>query len=293
MKSLSGDSVTHLPSPRTAILTGVTMLAFAANSILCRLALAGGSIDPASFTLVRIGAGSAMLWLVLALSGQARAVQGSWRAGLALFAYAAAFSFAYVALSAGAGALLLFGAVQATMVTAGIVAGLRLTRPQWLGFVLALGGLVGLVAPGVTAPPLRGAILMLTAGVAWGAYSMFGRGARNPLAATAGNFLRAAPMAVVVAMVAALFGARAEPIGFVYAVLSGAIASGLGYTIWYAALRGLSPAQGASVQLSVPVITALAGTLMLGESISTRLLLSSLAILGGVALVIAARPRSH
>ncbi|MEI2733435.1 MAG: DMT family transporter [Rhodoblastus sp.] len=282
----------HLPSSRTVGLTVVAMLAFAANSILCRLALAQGAIDPASFTLVRIASGVATLWLILALSGRARTVGGSWRAGFALFAYAAAFSFAYITLPAGAGALLLFGAVQATMVTTGLVRGERLARLQWLGFVAALGGLAALLAPGVSAPPPVGASLMLAAGVAWGAYSLFGRGAADPLAATGGNFLRALPMAAALLAAAAFAGLKGDAMGIVYAVLSGAVASGLGYSIWYAALPGLSPAQGASVQLSVPVITAIAGTLMIGEAITPRLVLSSVAILGGIALVIGSKPRA-
>ncbi len=281
----------HLPSLRTVGLTAVAMLAFAANSILCRLALAHASIDPASFTLIRIASGVVTLWLILALSGRARVVAGSWRAGLALFAYAAAFSFAYITLSAGSGALLLFGAVQATMVTTGLVHGERLAGLQWMGFIAALGGLAALLAPGVSAPPIVGAALMLAAGVAWGAYSLFGRGATDPLAATGGNFLRALPMAVVLLAVSGIFGLKAETSGIVYAILSGAVASGLGYTIWYAALPGLSPAQGASVQLSVPVITAITGTLMIGETITIRLALCSIAILGGIALVIGSKPK--
>lgn len=285
------SSASHLPSLRTIGLTAIAMLAFAANSILCRLALAHGAIDPASFTLVRIASGVATLWLILALSGRARAVGGSWRAGFALFAYAAAFSYAYISLSAGSGALLLFGAVQATMVTTGLVRGERLAGLQWIGFLAALGGLAALLAPGVSAPPVVGACLMLAAGVAWGAYSLFGRGAIDPLIATGGNFARALPMAVALLAAAAAFGLKGEPTGIVYAVLSGAVASGLGYTIWYAALPGLSPAQGASVQLSVPVITAIAGALMIGETITLRLTLCSIAILGGIALVIGSRPK--
>lgn len=285
------NPASHLPSVRTVGLTAVAMLAFAANSILCRLALAHGAIDPASFTLVRIASGVVTLWLILAASGRARAVGGSWRAGFALFAYAAAFSFAYITLSAGSGALLLFGAVQATMVTTGLLRGERLAPLQWLGFVSALGGLAALLAPGVSAPPIAGACLMLAAGVAWGAYSLFGRGATDPLAATGGNFLRALPMAIALLAVAAFSGLKGDATGIVYAILSGALASGLGYSIWYAALPGLSPAQGASVQLSVPVITAIAGTLMIGETITMRLALCSLAILGGIALVIGSKPK--
>ncbi len=280
----------HLPTPRTIGLTVVAMLAFAANSVLCRLALAHGSIDPASFTLVRIASGVGALWLILVFTGKSRAVRGSWVAALTLFAYAAAFSFAYITLPAGAGALLLFGAVQATMVTTGLVRGEHLAPSQWFGFVLALVGLAALLIPGAAAPPLGGAALMIAAGVAWGAYSLLGRAAADPLAATAGNFLRALPMAAMLLAVAAFVGFKGDPAGVADAVLSGAVASGLGYSIWYAALPGLSPVQGASVQLTVPVITAVAGTLTLGEVVTLRLSLSSLAILGGIALVIASRP---
>ena len=283
----------EVPTLRTIGLTILAMLGFAANSVLCRLALAHGSIDPASFTLVRVGSGVAALWLILAFTGRARVLHGSRRAAFALFAYAAAFSFAYVKLSASAGALLLFGAVQATMVTTGLVRGERLTAPQWFGFVVALLGLATLLAPDTAAPPIGGALLMLAAGIGWGAYSLLGRGAIDPLADTAGNFLRALPMVMLLLGLAAMFGTKVDQCGLVYAIVSGAVASGLGYTIWYAALPGLSPAQGASVQLSVPVITALAGSIALGEAITIRLSLSSIAILGGTALVIAGRPRAR
>ena len=265
------------------------MLAFAANSILCRLALAKTNIDPASFTIVRIASGAAMLWAIAAIARRGKAVGGSWSAAIALFAYAAAFSFAYVSLAAGVGALLLFGAVQATMVIAGIVRGDHPTPQQRLGLAIALAGLIALVAPGASAPPLFGAVLMLAAGAAWGAYSILGRRSANFLAATAGNFFRASPIALVLAVPAFL---GAHPVaGLLYAVLSGAGSSGLGYAIWYAALPGLSPAEGASVQLSVPVITALAGAAFLSEPITLRLTLASAAALGGIALVITGRRR--
>ena len=189
---------------RTIALTAVAMLAFAANSILCRLALAETNIDPASFTIVRIASGAAMLWAIAAIARRGKAVGGSWSAAIALFAYAAAFSFAYVSLAAGVGALLLFGAVQATMVIAGIVRGDHPTPQQWLGLAIALAGLIALVAPGVSAPPLFGAVLMLAAGAAWGAYSILGRRSADFLAATAGNFFRASPIALVLAVPAFL-----------------------------------------------------------------------------------------
>ena len=280
-----------LPALHTIGLTAVAMLAFAANSVLCRLALGQALIDPATFTAVRIVSGVAMLWLIVIFMGRERKAAGSWRAACALFAYAAAFSFAYISLSAGVGALLLFGMVQVTMVATGLVKGERLSGRQWAGFALALAGLAVLVAPGVSAPPVIGAGLMLAAGIAWGAYSLLGRGAADPLAATAGNFLRALPLALGLLVAAAVHGSHASLTGMIYAVLSGAIASGLGYTIWYAALRGLTPAQGASVQLTVPVIAAAIGALLLGEAVTFRLLAASLAILGGIALVIAGRQR--
>jgi len=273
---------------RTIALTALAMLAFAANSILCRLALTQTDIDPATFTFVRIGSGAVMLWAIVAILRRGEPISGSWRAAFALFAYAAAFSFAYLSLPAGAGALLLFGAVQATMVIAGIVRGDRPAPRQWLGLAIALAGLAALLAPGVSAPPLLGAVLMLTAGAAWGAYSILGRRSLDPLTATAGNFLRAVPMAAILAAPVAM---ESHPVaGLIYAVLSGAAASGLGYTIWYAALPGLSAAEGASVQLSVPAITALAGAAFLAETISLRLILASVAVLGGIAVVIASRP---
>ena len=274
---------------RTIALTAVAMLAFAANSILCRLALTETNIDPASFTIVRIASGAAMLWAIVAIARRGKAVGGSWSAAFALFAYAAAFSFAYVSLAAGVGALLLFGAVQATMVIAGIVRGDHPTPQQWLGLAIALAGLIALVAPGVSAPPLPGAVLMLAAGAAWGTYSILGRPGADPLAATARNFFRASPIALVLIAPAFL---GAHPVArLLYAVLSGAGSSGLGYAMWYAALPGLSAAEGASVQLSVPVITALAGAAFLSEPITLRLTLASAAVLGGIALVIAGRGR--
>lgn len=266
------------------------MLAFAANSVLNRLALAGTAIDAASFTLVRIASGAVVLWLLVRRQSGARPA-GDWPGAAALFVYAAAFSYAYRELSAGTGALLLFGTVQVTMIGTGLLKGERLKPVQGAGFALALAGLGVLLAPGVTAPPAEAAILMALAGVAWGVYSLRGRRARGtPLAMTAGNFARAVPMAVALSMIAAS-DARIDAHGLVYAVLSGALASGLGYAIWYSALRGLTAAQAASVQLSVPVIAAVGGALLLSESLTLRLLLASIATLGGIALVVANRRR--
>ncbi|MGE4279493.1 MAG: DMT family transporter [Magnetospirillum sp.] len=270
---------------RVALLVALAMLAFAANSVLCRLALANTAIDPASFSLVRLASGAVSLGVIAFL--QKKKPSGSWRGALALLGYAVAFSFAYVSLGAGTGALLLFGAVQATMVLAGVLRGEHPMPLQWLGLVLALVGLAVLVAPGVTAPPLLGALLMLGSGVAWGLYSILGRSAGDPVAANAGNFLRAAPLALVPLLGMVLSGnVSTDSRGLALAVASGAVASGMGYALWYAVLPHLSAARAASVQLSVPVITALGAVLFLGEGISLRLTLASLAVLGGIALVI-------
>lgn len=292
---------------RAALLTLLAMLAFAANSILCRLALTQTAIDPASFTLVRIASGAASLWLIARATGhgptgegkrgRGRWGGGSWIGAVALLAYAAAFSFAYLSMTAGTGALLLFGAVQATMIVAGLYRGERLSPLQWGGLGLALGGLGLLLAPGLSPPDPLGALLMLAAGVAWGVYSLLGRSSRDPIATTAGNFLRAAPMAAAVALLSSAIGAvsgggaRWDAGGLVYGLLSGALASGVGYAIWYAALPALTAARAASVQLSVPVITAIAAVLALGERITPPLAIASAAVLGGIALVIAGKRR--
>jgi drug/metabolite transporter (DMT)-like permease len=278
---------------RIIVLTAAAMLAFAANSILCRLALAQGGIDPASFGSLRLVSGALTLALVLRLRQRPVAplpARADWLAAAMLFAYVAFFSFAYLSLAAGTGALILFGAVQLTMLAAGWRAGETFGRLGGIGFALAAGGLVWLVLPGVSAPPLLGAVLMALAGVAWGVYSLRGRGVADPLAATAGNFLRAAPLALILSLLLAL-QAHANPQGVALAVASGALTSGLGYVIWYAALPGLTALRAATVQLSVPLIAALGGALLLSEAISLRLVLAGAAILGGIALVLLQKGR--
>lgn len=274
---------------RIIILTALAMLTFAGNSLLCRLALKHTPIDPASFTAIRLISGAVTLFLIVTLRRAAVAGQGNWLSAFALFAYAAGFSFAYVSLTAATGALLLFGAVQATMISHGLWAGERLRSLQWLGLLLAFGGMVGLLLPGLAAPPLLGSILMLGAGVAWGFYSLRGKGAGDPTGVTAGNFMRAAPMAVVLSLLLLSqlqVHASWNTAGFCYALASGALTSGIGYAIWYTVLPALKATQAATVQLSVPVIAALGGTAFLGETITLRLILASIAILGGIALVI-------
>ena len=270
---------------RIAVLTSLAMIAFASNSLLCRVALKHTGIDAASFTTIRLISGALVLWLIIRISHKTGSGQGNWFSALALFVYAAGFSYAYVNLPASTGALLLFGAVQATMIGQGIRAGERLNRLQITGFLLALAGLVGLLSPGLSAPPLSGSLLMLTAGIAWGVYSLRGKGAGDPLKVTAGNFARAVPLAAVLSLLMHE-GASVDSAGFWYAVLSGAAASGAGYAIWYSALPALKVTTAATVQLSVPVLTALGGIAFLGESLSLRLVLASVAILGGIGLVI-------
>jgi drug/metabolite transporter (DMT)-like permease len=270
---------------RIIILTVITMLAFAGNTLLCRMALALTAIDAASFTTIRLVSGAATLWLIVTLFRGHQIGKGSWRSAAALFAYANFYSYAYVTLPAAMGALLLFGAVQATMIGYGISKEERLHGLQIAGLVLALGGLVGLLLPGLTAPPLAGSILILASGIAWGIYSLRGMGAGDATRITAGNFLRAVPMAAAVSLIT-LEGATLDSAGVGYAVASGALASGIGYAIWYSVLPALKAASASTVQLSVPVITALGGVLFLGEAVTLRLVLASVAILGGIALVI-------
>ena len=261
------------------------MAAFAANSLLCRIALRQTGIDAASFTAIRLLSGAATLWLLARIGRRARSGGGNWRSAAALFVYAAGFSFAYTSLPASSGALLLFGAVQATMIGHGLWRGERLRLPQLAGLTLAFAGLAGLLLPGLSAPPLVGALLMLGAGVAWGIYSLRGRGAGDPTRVTAGNFLRAVPFAALLSLV---MHARAavNPAGIACAVASGALASGIGYALWYAVLPALKSTHAATVQLSVPILAAIGGILFLGESLTLRLALAAAAILGGIALVI-------
>jgi len=270
---------------RTAVLTTLAMMAFASNSLLCRVALDHTGIDAASFTTIRLISGAIMLWLVVRTRGGTVGGRGNGLSALALFAYAAGFSYAYVSLPAATGALLLFGAVQATMIGYGLWAGERLLKRQLTGLLLASGGLVGLLLPGLSAPPLSGSVLMLGAGIAWGIYSLRGKGVDDPVGVTAGNFLRAVPIAAVLSLLM-LNGTSLDTAGFWYAVSSGALASGLGYAIWYTALPALKATNAATVQLSVPVIAALGGIVFLGEVVTLRLVLASVAILGGIALVI-------
>jgi drug/metabolite transporter (DMT)-like permease len=276
---------------RVAFLTAITLIAFAANSLLCRMALAPDLIDPVAFTVIRLGSGVAVLiplatW-ISEPPPEGRPA-GSWRSGFALFVYAMAFSLAYVSLETGMGALILFGSVQATMIGAGLWQGERPRAREWVGLITAMAGLVYLVLPGITAPDPLGALLMVASGVGWGVYSLRGKGRTAPVAATAGNFSRALPFAVAGLFIA--WGTlHASPRGVALAVTSGAFTSGLGYVIWYIALRGLTATRAAIVQLAVPVIAAAGGIAVLAEEPTPRLAIASVLILGGVGGAVVAR----
>ena len=278
---------------RTALFTVFALAAFAANSLLCRLALGASAIDAASYTAVRIVSGAAALFLLAVAAGRGANLRasGSWPSALALFLYAAPFSFAYRTIPAGVGALILFGSVQATMIGSALLSGERPGPLQWSGLCLALAGLAYLVRPGAAAPSAAGSALMAAAGASWGIYSLRGRKSRDPLADTAANFTRAAPLAALTA--AAAFGSlHVEPRGFLLAALSGAAASGMGYAAWYTALPGLTATRASTVQLAVPVLAAAGAVAWLGERVTPRLLLASAAILGGVAIAVAGRRRA-
>ena len=272
---------------RAIVLTVLAMVAFAGNSLLCRAALKDTQIDAATFTTIRIVSGAAALWVIVRMRGGPPG-GGSWLSAFWLFAYAAGFSFAYISLTAATGALLLFGAVQATMIGYGLWKGERLAAIQWSGLVVAIAGLGVMLVPGASAPAPMGAALMIFAGISWGFYSLRGRGAGDPTRVTAGNFLRAVPMAI---LVSAVMGSRlqVDAAGVAHAIASGAITSGVGYAIWYTALPALKATAAATVQLSVPVIAALGGVALLGEALTLRLVLCSIAILGGIALVVRRR----
>lgn len=272
------------------LLTAFALIGFAFNSILCRMALATGEIDAASFTVVRLVSGAVTLAALLLATGKTRklAANGNWVSAFFLFAYAIAFSFAYLGLSTGAGALILFGCVQLTMFGVSLYRGVRPVPSDWLGLAVAFGGLIYLVLPGLTAPPLDSALLMATAGIAWGFYTLRGKGSEDPLADTAGNFIRSVPMVLAAG---ALFISKLQLSfrGATLAILSGSVASAMGYSIWYAALKYHTPTRAAVLQLSVPVIAAIGGIVLLAEAASLRLATAAAAILGGIALTVVRR----
>ncbi|WP_299195462.1 DMT family transporter [uncultured Amphritea sp.] len=285
------------PLLSTFIFTGFALLAFAGNSVLCRLALGEQSIDAGSFTVIRLISGIVSLLLLWYLTGghktapgKQKAGRGSWSAALMLFIYALGFSYAYISLDTGTGALILFGAVQITMILVSLVRGTRLLWVEWLGLVLAFSGFVYLLLPVLNTPSLWGFILMTTAGMAWGIYTLIGRGSVNPLADTYFNFFRTLPLVILTLMFTLALGNAVLTVdGVLLAIVSGAVASGIGYAVWYRALSGLTAVQAAVLQLLVPVIAAAGGVVFTREVISVRLLIAALLVLGGILLVVVGR----
>lgn len=268
-----------------AAYTVITMLAFSGNSLLCRMALKETSIDAASYTSIRLLSGAVILWMIMSWQHKSPLKQGTWQSATALFVYAIALSFSYRSINAGAGALMLFGAVQLTMILAGFISGERMSALQSIGFVAALTGLVILVSPSVEAPSIVDSILMLASGIAWGVYSLFGRRQSDPVAATAGNFLRAALLSILMSIFT-LPWLQLDTRGICYAILSGAVTSGIGYVLWYRVLRHMSAITASTIQLSSPLITTFGGVVLLGEAFTRNLLIASLLILGGIRLVL-------
>ncbi len=277
------------PTPRfrVVVLTSIALAAFAGNSVLCRMALDSGTIDAAGFSTIRLACGAMALFLLLSTSDRKHVSKskGSWVAASMLFLYAVAFSFAYISLDTGTGALILFGMVQATMITGALLEGDRPLAVEWTGWLLALAGFIYLMTPGVTAPSAIGAALMGLAGVGWGIYSLRGRRESDALGGTTYNFVRSVPLVLCVAIVG-IEHLHLSPRGIVLAAVSGALTSGVGYAIWYAALRGLTAIQAAMVQLFVPVLAAAGGIVFLSEAVSTRLVISGLLILGGIGVAV-------
>lgn len=275
---------------KLALAACAALIAFAANSLLCRAALLkAGVIDPASFTSIRLVSGAVTLAVIAVIrTGSPAVMRGSWRSAVALYLYAIFFSIAYVRLTTATGALVLFGAVQITMIGAALRGGDSLRFRQWGGVLIAFAGLLVLCAPGLRAPDPFSALLMATAGLSWGVYSLRGRGSEDPLGDTAGNFCRAVPLALVTSLV--MFSSAAvTTTGVMLAVLSGAIASGIGYSIWYLVLPRIPRTFASVVQLLVPVIAATGGLLFLREPLTTRLVVAAVATLGGIGLTIVKR----
>jgi len=269
------------------IFTGLALIAFAANSVLCRMALGNGAIDASSFTVIRLLSGAIVLLIIIATTGNTAeaSTRGSWSASFMLFLYAITFSYAYISLDTGTGALILFGSVQITMILMSYISGTRLHLTEWAGVFIAFTGFIYLILPGVTTPSVTGFLLMTVAGIAWGIYTLKGRGSNSPLMDTAFNFLRTTPLVVLLA-ISTINNINYSPEGIVLALLSGGVTSGIGYTIWYYALGGLSSTQAAVLQLSVPVIAALGGVIFVSEAITFRLSVSAALVLGGILMVV-------
>jgi drug/metabolite transporter (DMT)-like permease len=277
----------------TWLLTGLALVFFAANSVVCKAALGGGAIDPASFTIIRLASGAAILlpWVARAPRLKTGRAQGNWPSAAMLFVYAASFSYAYQTLETGTGALILFGAVQLTLTGSAFLSGERLGAMACAGTLAAFSGLVYLVLPGLTSPSASGFALMVLSGVAWGLYSVRGQAVQNPMIATGSNFLRSVCLAAPLFWVA-WHKSQVSPTGVLLAVASGALASGMGYALWYTVIGQLKKAQAGVVQLFVPVMASLGGTLFLGEPLTMRLVIATLVILSGICLSVVGQSRS-
>jgi len=275
---------------KTTIFTGLALIAFAANSVLCRLALGNEAIDASSFTILRLLSGSIVLLIIIGVSRKTTEVstKGSWGASFMLFLYAITFSYAYISLDTGTGALILFGSVQITMIFLSLISGTRLHFTEWAGVTIAFTGFVYLILPGVTAPSIVGFLFMTVAGIAWGIYTLKGRASKNPLMDTAYNFFRTTPFVILLA-IPTIYSANYSSEGIILALLSGGITSGIGYTIWYIALGGLSSTQAAVLQLLVPVIATFGGVIFVSEAITFRLEISAAMVLGGILIVVLGR----
>ncbi len=275
---------------RTIVFTSLALIAFAANSVLCRLALDERAIDASSFTIIRLMSGAVFLMGIIGINKtkHGSTTKGSWSAGVMLFLYAISFSFAYITLNTATGALILFGSVQITMILLSLLSGNRLHIAEWSGVIIAFTGFVYLILPSVTTPSAAGFLLMAVAGMAWGIYTLMGRGSKNPLTDTAYNFFRTIPIAVVLLLIT-IKNSSFSFEGVFLAVLSGGVTSGIGYTIWYIALGGLTALQAAVLQLLVPVIAAFGGVIFVSETITLRLTISAMMILGGILMVVLGR----
>lgn len=293
MQQVAGMTRTIRYDPlRTSLYTAMALIAFAANPVLCRMAMAGDQIGAAGFTIVRLLSGAVVLGLIVLLrhGGIAGKNRGQGSAAFMLFLYAVTFSFAYIRLDTATGTLILFSTVQITMVLASLKSGNRLHRLEWAAMAIAFAGFIYLLLPGISSPSITGFLLMTVAGIAWGMYTLKGQGSDRPLIDTAYNFFRTMPFLAL--LLAGLFyDSRFTKEGVFLAMLSGGIASGIGYFIWYAALRGLSTIQSAVVQLSVPVIAAAGGVVFVSEPITPRLVVAALLILGGVLLLVTLHTR--
>ena len=272
------------------ILTGLALIAFAANSVLCRLALGDKTIDAASFTNIRLFSGAVVLLLILKLynSQSQNSSKGNWLSSFMLFLYAVTFSFAYISLDTGTGALIMFGSVQITIILLSIISGNRLNIYEWLGVTIAFLGFVYLILPGVSSPSLIGFSLMTIAGIAWGIYTLKGKESKNPLRDTTYNFIRTIPF-IIILLVSTIQHSSYSTKGVVLAIISGGITSGIGYTIWYMAMEGLSKIQTAVIQLLVPIIAAFGGVIFVDEKITFRLSIASILVLGGILVVVLGR----